>query len=854
MPAPLVSIVIRSMGRECLANAVASVARQTHRPLELIVVDATGGAHPPLPDLPTLTRARLVNVGRRLLRPAAANAGIDHAQGEWIGFLDDDDFFEPTHVARLLARAEEPDRPRLVHAQLWGLDRFHRVAIQRDTRVNPLIMYYNCQVAAMSCILHRSLVDTGLRLDETLETNEDWDFWLQLMPHTHFATVREPTHFYFAEAGTSGTGIGLNRHNRNEHLRFQDVVRKRYQRERDEAWAAHFARLEEGIALQRAGKLEHAIAFYTQVMRECPDEPNTVYLKAQAHLQAGEFQAARLTFRRAIALNMDAADYYVGLGDACARLGDHDEAREAYASALRFNAALADGIAARVAGLAPPTAVPASQAAPATPAEVGRNAPCPCGSGLRYKQCHGRIAATEESEAETDDPSADDRALGLRLAAEGSNRRARSALARAIARAPGDVEALHAHALLSWDAGDVDTASVSIERAAALAPDDVQIAENLASIRGARFERDRARAALAKLATMVGDASGRVAAGPIPAGTPVHLVSPFENAHAGTEMHALEIARLLAPFANVTLWATQPDVPPALVARGVVPIAATQGQFPRDGIVVIFGSWQAPPAWLAQATPARILVVHNVDNTAALLDLVSGLLDNSPLPVELLMPSETFRRHTGLPGVSYTSPIDIARFVPRARDDGREGFVVGRLSRNHHHKFHPDDPDLVRRMIDDGMRVRLMGGTVLGRYFPPSQAMRGLELLPPGAEDAPSFLRTLDAFFYRTSPMWPETAGRVVAEAMATGLPCVCADNVGFAELIAHGVDGFVFHPDDDDAALAHLSALRDDAGLRRRIGAAARARVEQCFGPDFVTGVCRAYLGAGPGVSFPPQ
>ena len=151
MPAPLVSIIVRSMGRECLANAVASVARQTHRPLELVVVDATGGAHPALPELPSLSNARLVNAGRRLLRPAAANVGIDHAKGEWIGFLDDDDFFEPTHVARLVARAAEADRPRLVHAQLWGLDRFHRVAIQRDTRVNPLIMYFNCQIAAMSC-------------------------------------------------------------------------------------------------------------------------------------------------------------------------------------------------------------------------------------------------------------------------------------------------------------------------------------------------------------------------------------------------------------------------------------------------------------------------------------------------------------------------------------------------------------------------------------------------------------------------------------------------------------------------------------------------------------------------------
>ncbi len=832
------------MGRGCLADAVASVACQTHRPLELIVVDATGGAHPPLPDLPSLTRVRLVDVGRPLLRPAAANVGLDHAEGEWIGFLDDDDFFEATHVARLLARAGEPDRPRVVHAQLWGLDRLHRVAIQRDTRVNPLIMYYNCQIAAMSCILHRSLVDAGLRLDETLETNEDWDFWLRLMPHTRFGTVREPTHFYFAESGTSGTGIGLNRHNRNANLRFHDVVRKRYERERDEAWAAHFARLNEGIALQRAGRLDDAIAFYTQVMRECPDEPNAVYLKAQAHLQSGDLQAARLAFKRAIALNMDAADYYVGLGDACARLGDHEEAREAYASALRFNAALADSISARVSGLAPRAAAPASHAASTAPMEVGRNAPCPCGSGLRYKHCHGRTASTEKSRGETADAGADDREFGLRLAAEGSNRRARAALARAIARMPNDVEALHAHALLSWDAGDLFTAHASAERAAALAPDDVQIAESLALIRGAGFDRDRARTATSKLTALVGQASGRVAPGPLPAGTPVHLLSPFENAHAGTELHALEVAKLLAPVTTVTLWATQPDIPPALAAHGVVPIAADRGEFPKDGILVIFGSWQTPPPWLAHAKPARILVVHNVDNAAALLDLVSGLLDSSPLPVELLMPSESFRRHTGLQGVSYHSPIDIARFVPRASDDGRHGFAVGRLSRNHHHKFHPDDPDLVRRMIDGGMQVRLMGGTVLGRHFPPSAPMHGLELIPPGAEDAASFLRTLDAFFYRTSPLWPEAAGRVVAEAMATGLPCVCANNVGFAELISDGVDGFVFHPDDDDAALAHLAALRNDAALRRRVGAAARASIERWFGPEMVTGVRRAYLG----------
>jgi tetratricopeptide (TPR) repeat protein len=335
------------------------------------------------------------------------------------------------------------------------------------------------------------------------------------------------------------------------------LVHARYASERDKAWALHFRRPAEGIAMQREGRTDEAIAFYAQVMRDCPDEPNTVYLKAQAHLQAGELWAARLAFKRAIALNMDAADYYVGLGDTCARLGHDEEARDAYASAVRFNPALDASLAERASKLDVPASVPAPKAA-AGPGAVARNAVCPCGSGLRYKQCHGRVASLRESgDGDGQGSASADRAAGLHFAATGANRRARAALTRAIARDPQDVEALHAHALLAWDAGDIAAALTSAERAAALAPDDVQIADNLARIKGAHLDREHQRAALAKLPTLVGAASGRTLQAASPPGTRVHLVSPFENAHAGTELHALEVANPLAPGATVTLWATQ---------------------------------------------------------------------------------------------------------------------------------------------------------------------------------------------------------------------------------------------------------------------------------------------------------
>ncbi|HLW13324.1 MAG TPA: SEC-C metal-binding domain-containing protein, partial [Casimicrobiaceae bacterium] len=38
-----------------------------------------------------------------------------------------------------------------------------------------------------------------------------------------------------------------------------------------------------------------------------------------------------------------------------------------------------------------------AQAGVASGSLVGRNEPCPCGSGKRYKQCHGAISASATS-------------------------------------------------------------------------------------------------------------------------------------------------------------------------------------------------------------------------------------------------------------------------------------------------------------------------------------------------------------------------------------------------------------------------------------------------------------------------
>jgi glycosyltransferase involved in cell wall biosynthesis len=60
-------------------------------------------------------------------------------------------------------------------------------------------------------------------------------------------------------------------------------------------------------------------------------------------------------------------------------------------------------------------------------------------------------------------------------------------------------------------------------------------------------------------------------------------------------------------------------------------------------------------------------------------------------------------------------------------------------------------------------------------------------------------------------------------EALAAGLPCIATDLAGVREVVSPGRDALVVPPDDAMALAAALERLRVDAGLRRRLGAAAR-------------------------------
>ncbi len=111
-PDPLISVIIPVYNAEkYLARAIDSVLGQTHEELELILVDdGSRDGSGAICDRYAArdTRVRVIHKNNEGVS-AARNDGIVAARGEWIAFCDNDDFYAPGMLARLLELCVEGD-------------------------------------------------------------------------------------------------------------------------------------------------------------------------------------------------------------------------------------------------------------------------------------------------------------------------------------------------------------------------------------------------------------------------------------------------------------------------------------------------------------------------------------------------------------------------------------------------------------------------------------------------------------------------------------------------------------------------------------------------------------------------
>jgi tetratricopeptide (TPR) repeat protein len=327
------SLIVRSVCRPELTEALAAAGAQTYPELEVVVVDATGGRHLPVPD--RVGPHTVVFVAGKLprTRPVAANAGLDAASGDYLGFLDDDDTLLPGHVAGLAAALDADPRCALTYCTAREVREDGVVLHVGHARLSALTMIESCHFPPCAALFRRSVLER-CRFDESLEAAEDWDFWIQVALVAPFRFVPQETAIYRADRGRSVMTGGAPAASE----RWRDVVRGKWssarvallhQAERKfDAALVHWTRGDRVAALQAA---ESTLADY-------PFHVGALNLRGTLRAEAGDFRGARDDFAVAAEAAPDDSASAFNLAQATERLGAAADAALLYRRVLAIDA------------------------------------------------------------------------------------------------------------------------------------------------------------------------------------------------------------------------------------------------------------------------------------------------------------------------------------------------------------------------------------------------------------------------------------------------------------------------------------------------------------------------------------
>lgn len=322
---PDVTVIVRSMARPTLGAALASLSAQHDAVIEVLVVAASGPAHPSLGRSCGPHALRLIESAVPLPRSAAANAGLDAARGRWITFLDDDDRFEPDHVGALLSAANAAPGIHVVTSYAKAVHRDGDVALVGQP-FSLAQLYERNFIHLSSALVSRSLITQGARFDESLDVLEDWDFMLQLAQRATFHFVPLASFQWNADAGESGAGRGDN-HDAVKFATYRDRVYAKWGAAHDALVARTQPLLERALDSARQRRFDEARARCDDVLAISPNDPWALNLQAMIVGQQGRVDEARRLQALAVAVRPLDASFVYNLAQLDRAAGDLEAAR-----------------------------------------------------------------------------------------------------------------------------------------------------------------------------------------------------------------------------------------------------------------------------------------------------------------------------------------------------------------------------------------------------------------------------------------------------------------------------------------------------------------------------------------------
>lgn len=187
---PLVTVVIPTYNHaKYLGKALQSIFDQTFCNWEIIVVDnySKDGTNLVLEEFKD-SRLRTIQINNKGCIATSRNIGILNARGEWIAFLDSDDFWSPSKLEECLDVSQDVDLVyhRMICYQYSGDHSVNLVGKldARDVSSNPLetLKKYGPSLTTSAIMVKKISIDEVGAFDEdqNLIGGEDFDLWLNL--------------------------------------------------------------------------------------------------------------------------------------------------------------------------------------------------------------------------------------------------------------------------------------------------------------------------------------------------------------------------------------------------------------------------------------------------------------------------------------------------------------------------------------------------------------------------------------------------------------------------------------------------------------------------------------------------
>jgi hypothetical protein len=254
---------------------------------------------------------------------------------------------------------------------------------------------------------------------------------------------------------------------------------------------------------------------------------------------------------------------------------------------------------------------------------VGRNQPCPCGSGRRYKECHGAIdgtgAARVAAPSIPEVPSwvSQTMTAALRAQKRGQSHEAVSLYRQVLAVDPSNFDATNMLGLVEYELGNREAALALIKRAIELRPElgmpryNLRVLESLPLL-----EAEICREVLPRLASRVN--LGLDLADLASAASVDIVVGDSWDAQ---EHAALSQIRAACRSAPVTMWGEASDA--AISGMAMRQLSAADP--PRGAFLVVLGTERSVASWLRATRADRVLLVVTREAPCTIIDRVDEL-------------------------------------------------------------------------------------------------------------------------------------------------------------------------------------------------------------------------------------